>query len=138
MKIPGKGISAALYGGHDSLRQFGCHIRIHRAVILAALVGVERERYGSLIRARAYPADQPAGQTFYLDAGYVCGKIEIDPEEPDNDFFQNLLSAPPLPFCRPSGRGRRVIRAWSDCQTVHRYNIAPPVSAGGKVLSSKV
>jgi len=137
-KIPCKGISTALYGRDDLLRQFAHHIRIHRTAILAALVRVEGERYGSLIRAVAYPANQPSGQTFYFDAGYVFGKIEIDPEEPGNDLFQDRLSAPRLPLRRPVGRDCRVIRPWNDCQTVHRCSIAPPVPAGGKVLPSKV
>jgi hypothetical protein len=137
-KINGKGISAALYGGDDSLRQFAYHIRSHRAVILAALVRVERERYRSLIGPCAYSADQFAGQTFYFDTSYVRGKIEIDPEETGNDLFQDLLSASPLPLHRPGGRYCRKIRAWNDCQVVHRYSIAPPVPAGGKVLPSKV
>jgi len=64
-------------------------------------MGVKGEGYGSLVGAASYPADQLAGQTFYFDAGYVGGKIEMDPEEADNDLFQDLLPAPALPLGGP-------------------------------------
>jgi hypothetical protein len=120
LKIPGKGISAALYGRDDVLRQFAHHIRIHRAAILAALMRIEGEGCGSLVGTASYPADQLASQTFQFDTGYVRGKIEIDPEKTDNDLFQDLLPAPSLPLHGPVGRDGVVRWAWNDCQTVHR------------------